>query len=559
MQSKKGVSQLPGTTTLLVAIGMSMLFLLLTTGSNYLLEASFGLFPSQKIPLTRPTAPAPFHSNGSKSSRDVNAGRPLEWLKLSPDSNFTQKFLTLIAQNGSKACHDVATSKAHLFGLPRLKEGESYIRLKCGIIHELTLIAFDEFGKRRCAGGDYFETDVSGPNWKSRAPVTDLENGSYSIRLQMHPKFAGVYDFKILLGFSNYHGLHRRPERWFRNETVVDLRIEFVREESLPAVIGLPRLSQCKVEDFELDAWTGRWVRSKYNRACSVDKRGRFKCLDADTKCDDPWCRGPIGALESNGWVYSAHCAFRIFTEDDAWKCLNKKWVFFWGDSNHVDTIRNFLNFVLGFENITEVPRRFDKTYFRPRNPSQFVRLTSMFNGHSNVSLNHEGLFSLHNAAFREQIAAFFTEDTVPDAVIMNSGLHDGMYWKHLHQFVELGVDNAVEFWASLLDGVKGKRPRVIFRTTIATGAWARAAAFNPHKMEVFNSIFVEKLRKANLLWGIVDGFDLTYPWHFDNNCSDGVHYGKPPAATSWYGQLGHQYFVDLMLVHMLMHALCIT
>eukprot|EP00250_Pteridium_aquilinum_P012097 c20510_g1_i1 orf=50-1735(+) len=558
----KGGMQLPTTTTLSVAICMSMLFLLLTTGSNYLLEASFGFFKSQLpissvVPETHNRSSAAPTSSNTSHREDVDVG---EWLKLPHVSNYTQKYLALIAQNGSKPCHDIATSSAQLFGLPLPKQGEPYIRLKCGIIHELTLIAFDEFGRRRCAGGDFYETDVLGPNWKSRAPITDLEDGSYSIRLQMHPKFAGVYNLKIHLSFSNYHGLHRRPERWFRNETVVDLHIEFVGEESLlPRAIVLPRLRQCKVKDFELDAWTGRWVRTKYNRHCSVDNQGRFKCLDGHARCDDPWCRGPLGALESNGWVYSAHCAFRIFTEDGAWECLNKKWIFFWGDSNHVDTIRNFLNFVLGFENITEVPRRFDTTYVRPRNPSQSVRITSMFNGHSNVSLNHEGLFSLHNATYREQVAAFFREGRAPDAVILNSGLHDGMYWKHLHQFVELGVDNAVDFWASLLNGVKGEKPRVIYRTTITTAAWARAAAFNPYKMDVFNNMFVEKLKTANLLWGVVDGFDLTYPWHFDNNCSDGVHYGKPPAATRWYGQLGHQYFVDLMLVHILLHAVCIN
>ncbi|MCO5606938.1 hypothetical protein L7F22_061129 [Adiantum nelumboides] len=583
MQSKAGTLHFPPTTaTLLAAICMSMFFLLLTTSSNYLLEASFGFFttdlPAASVTVDsldkrRNDPPAIFDhrddppaivasiGSGAKYPEVVDAGKPLDWLQLPPIVNYTNKYLDLIAQNGSKPCHDVSTFKAQLFGLPKPLEGDSFIKFKCGPVHKLTLVAFDELGRRRCAGGDYFETEVSNFNWRSRAPVTDLDDGSYSIFLQMPSDFAGVYNFKIVLGFSNYHGLHRRPERWFRNETVVDMHIEFViEEERLPGgAVNLPRLSQCKSEDFGLDAWLGRWVRTRYNRGCKMDKRGRFRCLNADLKCTDPWCRGPIVALESNGWVYSAHCAFRIFAQDDAWKCLNRKWIFFWGDSNHVDSVRNFLNFVLGFENITAVPRRYDNTYYRPEDPSQFVRITSMFNGHSNVSLNHEGLFSLHDESYQEQIAAFFREERAPDALILNSGLHDGMYWKHLHQFAEQGADKAVEFWSSVLNGVQGTKPRVIYRTTIATAAWARGAAFNPHKMEVFNSMLVEKFKKANLLWGVVDGFDLTYPWHFDNNCSDGVHYGKPPSASSWYGQLGHQYFVDLMLVHTLMHAICVS
>ena len=181
-----------------------------------------------------------------------------------------------------------------------------------------------------------------------------------------------------------------------------------------------------------------------------------------------------------------------------------------------------------------------------------------MFNGHSNVSLNHEGLFSLNDSAFQEQIRSYFTEDSSPDVIVMNSGLHDGMYWKYVQHFVEQGVTKAIEFWSSLLNNVKRPKPKVIYRTTIATAAWARKAAFNPQKMEMFNYMFVEKLKEAQLLWGVVDDFDLTYPWHYDTNCSDGVHYGKPPALANWYGQLGHQYFVDLMLVHILLHAICV-
>ena len=124
---------------------------------------------------------------------------------------------------------------------------------------------------------------------------------------------------------------------------------------------------------------------------------------------------------------------------------------------------------------------------------------------------------------------------------------------------IEQGVNRAVEFWASLLTQINGRiKPRVIYRNTITTATWARAAGFNPQKMEVFNYMFVEKLKKSQLLWGVVDGFDLTYAWHYDNNCSDGVHYGKPPARGKWYGNVGHHYFVDLMLVHILLHAICI-
>ena len=100
--------------------------------------------------------------------------------------------------------------------------------------------------------------------------------------------------------------------------------------------------------------------------------------------------------------------------------------------------------------------------------------------------------------------------------------------------------------------------PRVFYRNTIATGGYARSLAFNPNKMEVFNGVLLEKLKQSGVVSGVIDNFDMTFPWHFDNRCNDGVHYGRAPAKMKWRdGQIGHQYFVDLMLAHVLLNALC--
>ena len=50
----------------------------------------------------------------------------------------------------------------------------------------------------------------------------------------------------------------------------------------------------------------------------------------------------------------------KLFTADAAWRCLDSKWLFFWGDSNHVDTIWNLLAFVLG---VTEYAAQFGRSY----------------------------------------------------------------------------------------------------------------------------------------------------------------------------------------------------
>ncbi|MED6118660.1 hypothetical protein PIB30_004709 [Stylosanthes scabra] len=92
---------------------------------------------------------------------------------------------------------------------------------------------------------------------------------------------------------------------------------------------------------------------------------------------------------------------------------------------------------------------------------------------------------------------------------------------------------------------------RVFYRNTVATGRYARSLAFNPNKMKVFNGVFLEKLKQASIVSGVIDNFDMTFPWHFVIRCNNGVHYGRAPRKMKWRdGQIGQQYFVDLMLAH---------
>nr|CAD1829045.1 unnamed protein product [Ananas comosus var. bracteatus] len=151
-------------------------------------------------------------------------------------------------------------------------------------------------------------------------------------------------------------------------------------------------------------------------------------------------------------------------------------------------------------------------------------------------------------------------EERVPDVMILNSGLHDGVYWRSVRAFAG-GAERAAEFWAEVVGRVRERgraAPRVFYRTTIAAGGYAREMAFNPSKMEAFDGVLLEKLKEKGLLSGVIDDFDMTFPWHYDNRCSDGVHYGRAPAKKVWRdGQIGHHYFVDLMLGHVLLNAIC--
>ncbi|KAG6552967.1 hypothetical protein Mapa_005304 [Marchantia paleacea] len=476
--------------------------------------------------------------------------------------NETELLMGAFRANGSEECHYVRTKTGRIVGLPSFEEAEDLVRLQAGPVHEFQIVSIGDDNVPRCQGGDYYETDLSGPTWKSRPPIMDHHNGTYTVRVQMDPRFAGVFELKVILLFSNFHGLHFHPHRWARVEEVAKFRVEFtVPKDPGSSVPPLP-LPKCERKDFvEKKYWSGRWTREQFTPDCEYSRFGRWICVNETLQCQEPWCEGTVGSLESNGWVYSAHCAFKIFKTTEAWKCLDKKWLFFWGDSNHIDTIRNLLNFVLGFNHSVKfLDRRMDQTFYAPGSNNQTsVRITSMFNGHSNVTMNYEGLYSIHNKEFADQCKSYFTGDTAPDFMFMNSGLHDGVFWRDMEKFVIDGVDYTADYWTNIWDNMKARRPDLLYRTTVTTGGNARNQSFNPQKMEWMNHLILDKFTRLNLnRFQIIDGFDYTYPWHYDHLTNDGVHYGRPPAKSKWAGgNMGHRYFVDIMLVHMLLNAIC--
>ncbi|XP_071722122.1 uncharacterized protein [Rutidosis leptorrhynchoides] len=483
---------------------------------------------------------------------------PLNWVSSKLDPNYSTNLLTQWLEPGGEPCKDSVTEDIFIHGLDNYNPRNQTLRLSAGPIHEYVIQTLDIYGNRRCLGGDYFETDLSGDTWKSRPPVRDFSNGNYSFTLQVHPDFSGIYNLTIILLFRHYQGLKFSPERFAVERILRVIPITFYKNSNSKDP-KLPELKKCVKKDYTRDVWSGRWTRPGKFKECPVGNDGRYRCLKSNYPCKKPWCDGPLGSVESNGWVYSTHCSFKLFDSKSAWDCLSNRWLFFWGDSNHCDTIRNMLNFVLNYE-IKTVPRLFDMNITNPRDPRQTFRVTSVFNGHYNHTGNYQGLNSLYNDEYKEYLKGYFSGHIVPDTLVMNSGLHDGVYWPNLRRFIK-GAHDAAKFWAEVMDGVRRRNvvvPEVVYRTTVATGGYARRLVFNPNKMEAFNGVFVDKLRKFGVIDYVVDHFDMTYPWHYDNRCNDGVHYGRAPAKMRWRdGQIGHQYFVDLMLCHVLLNVLC--
>ncbi|GMH08393.1 hypothetical protein Nepgr_010233 [Nepenthes gracilis] len=475
-----------------------------------------------------------------------------DWVQIELEPNYSSNLLARWLAPGGEPCRNAKTAEI------KINEGfddANPVVLSTGTAHVIVFQALDESGTPRCSGGDYFEIEFSGELWKSRPPLKDLGNGSYSFTLQIHPDFAGIYNLSIILLFRHFEGLKYSPTRFVFGKELRRIPIEFFWTKS-----RLPYLHTCSKSDFNRDVWAGRWTRHARNDSCDISDDGRYRCLQPDYPCSKPWCHGSLGLLESNGWVYSAHCSFKLFAVDEAWKCLNSRWLFLWGDSNHVDTVRNILFFFLGVPQLEVVTRRFDKNFMNPKNESQFVRITNIFNGHWDMKGNYLGLDSLINQEYRDLIKSYFNGSTVPDTVIFNSGLHDGVYWPNIRRFVG-GAARAAAFWEEVMKMPEKNglgMPNFIFRSTVATGGYARLLAFNPSKIEAFNAVLLEKLRAKGIVSEVIDDFDMTWAWHFDNRCNDGVHYGRFPAKLKWKdGRIGHQYFVDLMLGHVLLNAIC--
>ncbi|KAL8026234.1 hypothetical protein ABFX02_14G014400 [Erythranthe guttata] len=494
--------------------------------------------------------------NLSKPQKKENPRFNLSWVSPELEANYSSNLLTKWLTPGGVLCKDSRTVDIKIQSLSS-DDSNSTIELSAGEVHEFVFQAIDGSGEPHCLGGDYFETDLSGGNWKSRPPIKDFGNGTYVVSLQIHPDFAGNYNFTIILLYRHFEGLKFSPARFVFDKVLRVIPIKFVNSNSNS---HLPEVEQCKKFDFTKDVWSGRWTRHARNENCRISNDGRYRCQKPSFPCVHPWCSGPLGLLESNGWVYSTHCSFKLYSSEEAWNSLNNRWIFWWGDSNHCDTIRNILHFVLDVQSIPIVPRIFDMNITNPKNPSQKVRFTSIFNGHSNHTGNYQGLDSLSDPNYRELLKSYFTDNNVvPDTMIMNSGLHDGVHWPNIRQFIK-GADFAASFWGDVMKGVRERGfspPVVIYRTTVATGGYARSMAFNPQKMEVFNGVLLDKMREYRVLDRVVDDFDMTYPWHYDNRCNDGVHYGRAPLKAKWRdGQIGHQYFVDLMLGHVLINAM---
>ncbi|KAG0583456.1 hypothetical protein KC19_3G137400 [Ceratodon purpureus] len=547
------------------------------TAGSVILAMTVVLFWSQMIVVAGPTTAAwlPRMLAQHYTNNDT-VGSLLR--NLPPFLNITGKVIEELARNGTGPCYEQHTNSTKVTGLPN---NVDILTLSTNVVHKFWLHSYTHAGERRCAGGDYYELDLSSPLWKSRPPIEDLQNGTYAVQFMVPDAYAGSFNFSAHLLFDAYHGLDFDGQAFKIVELTASLRINCVTPAHIKAnsnnttastaqqrtrdAQNLLTLKRCNpATDFTTHEWSGRWTRPVDNDTCTPDAEARYThCFSNSDNipCKYPtWCSGNVSSLESVGWSYSAHCTFHIFSPREAWDCLDGRWLFFWGDSNHQDTIRNMLTFILGIQpppgrDILHFPvdRSFQNWYRNPDNLDQEVRITSHYNGHPEVDANGYGLDSLDHdhPAYCNYVRHFFEAKRYPNTVIMNSGLHDGWRHRNIDAYVK-SVENALTYWSELFGNVSSKPLELVYRTTIAPAGAARGMQSNAQKLEVYNRIMTEKVQLRFPKVKLVDEFDMSFPFHFDNNYSDGGHYGRAPGDHGNY-----YYFVDVMLGHVLLNALC--
>lgn len=228
------------------------------------------------------------------------------------------------------------------------------------------------------------------------------------------------------------------------------------------------------------------------------------------------------------------------------------------------------------------------------QSPAEHFRfhLTNVWNSALYECCGDEAVFGgisvTKNALWKEKNVGYLSrlgDDLGPDVLFINSGLHDGMrYLRHkggLAAFAADLEDNAVPWWNEMARVAAGSgdtacRPRVIWRHSVASAGPHRKHHSNPQSMALFNRFTAEALLKAEALevahlpprpqppgvcnrpfftafsaWRFLDMYDMTFPFHFDLQVSDGGHFGRHHCEGCDS--------VDRMQVQVLLNGLCHT
>ena len=450
--------------------------------------------------------------------------------------------------------------------------------LELGTLYAVPFTSVDAHGRAQCCGGDTYEVELFGgggagpdaPAFRGRQHVVDHSDGSYDLQLYVPadvPGLDGDFVLQVALMFSRHADLKcRGPIARGRAEFDSGKRLLPLAlrppgscppaDDGVARRVVAPPVEECGAAPmWQAPAWHGHWLRVP----------------SCDEPCAPPYCAAGSAsvraAMDDNAecFVYRrADCLLRLFTVPDARACLDGKWLMMHGDSNVGDMLRNLLEFTLGLgrevvDRAGFFSRRDDKEIRHAadaRGPAFSARFTNRWFGATDQWTNFEGVRVFENDNFLERESDFFYADS-PDYFIVNdAGLHS-MYWVNcsdgLREYEHVMRNRAVPFWLSPLhtDAEIGAPSHLAYRTNVAWGYLARPNPATPTGLAALNDLVAFELMAGAAAAGrpppgVIDFFDVTWSWHYDERTNDGGHYGchvthGPPHTTHFVDVMGGQ------------------
>jgi hypothetical protein len=393
--------------------------------------------------------------------------------------------------------------------------------------------------------GDYYETLIDTPHYRSSVALINLYNGQHIGEPLRIPANLEQIDEPLRLRvwrlYRNFEGLEKHDQTIgdfnsgpFARELIVDLSLPVYGASHNGGQLAEDRRI-CTVEDFEAYQWQGFWWRD---------------------------------ALDDASWsFYRSNCKARRFSQEDASTCLAGRWLAYMGDStaegercppslchcshgkeaDRRDMLRNTLWTFLGDAYPSpsngpmpaNIPRQCDFNITHPLHPDRWTRISHIWNGHYELAGDKIGLASFRHERQIERHDQFFQQNRDIDTFLINSGLHDSWLRVTPESFLQ-DFDVGWRYYMKNIESIRRERvnktTEIIYRYSntpaIPLGGYQMRTPMNPWSMDMINLLernyLVDYQREPEAFHLThLDSFQVTWPWHFDNEMNDGIHYGK--------------------------------
>ena len=217
------------------------------------------------------------------------------------------------------------------------------------------ILSYDSLNKPTCRTGDLFE--ITSNSSHNKLPVKTLSHHQPGVyEFSFKPIIPGTFSVCLYLFYSGHLQFATWPtsEAWNNDYTYETARKK--RDADVNKFRKKPTSEWCPAPDAE------------YKKKCTEVEVSGKKILpekvcgqhwDAglhgswvksnNQKCSPGICVGDLPFFSTDGWVYVPEdCYLRLYNQRDAWTCLDKKKLLFFGDSTLKQPTTNLIEQLLG-------------------------------------------------------------------------------------------------------------------------------------------------------------------------------------------------------------------